>query len=153
MKFYNIFSYFKNYYFENVKKESNLSCIQFVTQNYLREEEDEDITSIDELLKAIRQIQWHQKKYEEINNRVKFIAGNSEYDCLYDLQQTPKREGLNYIFGTGIWKKTFTFEQILLIYRYLKNCHSVITMNNDYTSDAFGFKKNNLFQTRSTKIR
>lgn len=129
----------------NAKKESNLSCIQFITQNYLNDEE-EDITNIDTLLNAIQQIQWRIKKYEEINNRVKFVAGNSEYDCLCDLQQTPRREGVNYIFGTGRWKKTFTFQQIFLIYRYLKNCHSIITMDNNYTSNAFGFKKTIYFR-------
>lgn len=125
-------------------KNANWSCIEFINQKYLiHEDYDDNESNIDSLLKAIRQIKWTEKKYDEIKNRVKFIAGNSEYDCLSDFRQNPKRYGNKYVFGKGKWQKTVTLRQLRLLYRYLKNCCSVIKMED---KNLPGIKKTIFFR-------
>ena len=81
------------------------------------------------------------EKYEDITNRVKFIAGNAEYECLSDFQKNYHLEDGKYVFRNKKWKKTVTFEQMCLIHRYLSNCNGVITMkrnqSNNYNNNIF----------------
>lgn len=129
---------------ESTNKNANLSCIEFINQKYLiNEDNDDNESNIDSLLNAFRQIKWTEKKYDEIKNRVKFIAGNSEYDSLCDFQQKPQRVRNKYIFGRGKWQKTVTLDQLRLLYRYLKNCYSVIKMED---KNLPGFKKTIFFR-------
>lgn len=147
----------------NCQKESNWSCIELICNNYLHEEikfkrdEDEsnDDKSIVSLPSAFEQIKFDRKSYNEINNRVKFVAGNSECDCLSDiLYHCEFDSDGKYVFGSGKWKKTVTFERLCLLYHYLNNCNGVIALKNEKsTKNVPGFKNTIFFRHSIQKFK
>lgn len=140
---------------KNTEKENNWSCIQMICQNYLnddikfkRDEAKNTNNSEDNIVSlpsAFHNINFGRKKFEDINNRVKFVAGNSECDCLSDILDNCEEKEGNYVFGKGKWKKTITFDQLCLLYRYLSACNGVITLNNGKTNDAVDGFKNTIY--------
>lgn len=148
----------------NPEKESNWSCIHMICENYLNDEtkfkRDNDKSegnlneNIISLPSAFHQIKFGRKKFDEINNRVKFIAGNSECDCLSDILDHCEEINGNYVFGRGKWTKTVTFEQLCLLYRYLSVCNGVLILDNEKKDDDnSGFKNTIYFRHSIHKLK
>lgn len=123
--------------------DENWECISMICDEFLQDDDNIIFKSDDEeindkkyknkkvisLPSGFSNIQFNEKKYNEIKNRVKFIAGNSECDCLSDiLKGCQSKINKYYIFGEGQYKKTISFEKMCILYRYLSNCHGVITL-------------------------
>lgn len=149
----------------NIKKESNWSCIQMVCQNFLNDEikfkrdEDTDESDLDEdiisLPSGFHNINFGRKKFEDIDNRIKFVVGNSECDCLSDILDHCEAKDGKYVFGRGKWTKTVTFGQLCLLYRYLNACNGIITLSNDNNENhnVVGFKKTIYFRHSLHKFK
>ena len=94
---------------------------------------------------AFNEIRFEKMNFNEIQGRVKFIAGNAECDALSDIQQNCDiitGDITKYAFGKDKWKKTLTFEQMCLVYRYFKSCYGIIELkihqpNNKSKSNDF----------------
>ena len=114
----------------NKTKEANWKCLKIISR-FLS-----DFSTLEEnnnLIKEFKSLEFKSANYDEIKNRIKFIAGNSECDVLYDIGQTYQgrdNDGL-YKFGKGRWEKTLTFDQIRLLYQYFLNCYGYIKLNRD----------------------
>ncbi|KAK8837330.1 hypothetical protein M9Y10_036763 [Tritrichomonas musculus] len=149
---------------QNSLKESNWSCIQMICHNYLddkikfKRDEDNSESTYDEnivsLPSGFHKINFDRKRFEDISNRVKFVAGNSECDCLSDILDHCEEKNGKYIFGRGKWRKTVTFDQLCILYRYLSACNGVIVLNNECESDAVaGFKHTVYFRHSIQKFK
>ena len=98
-------------------------------------------------------INFVEKKYDDIENRVKFIACDSEYEYLSLFQKNYHKVNSKYVFQNKKLIEQVSFEQLCLIYRYLSNCNSVIVFDNEYSSfahnstshDTLYFRQHNVY--------
>ena len=106
------------------KRKNGFKCIEMISEFFL--------PIRDECNLSFKDIRFEEKKFSEIPSRVKFIAGNSECDVLKDIIDTKEikqNSSGKYTFGKGKYTKTFSEEQLSILYRYFKNCCGVITLN------------------------
>lgn len=137
--------------------EENWKCLSllsefFVSENKLSfkadDDENNDIKShgpVVSLPSAFNEIRFEKTNFDKIQSRVKFVVGNAEYDVLSDILShctIHKGDITKYVLGEGKWKKTVTFEQLCLLYRYFKSCYGIIELkreNPGFNSKNDGF--------------
>lgn len=101
---------------------------------------------------AFKDIKFNIMNYDDVEGQVKFIAGNSECDALLDLQQkyrVKSNKGQKYyIFGDddNKYQKILTFEQMCLVYRYFKCCHSRLSLQRKFPSQSNTFSDTIVFR-------
>lgn len=140
--------------------EVNWSCISLICNELLTNDDmiyrldnklyfdtkDQDKSKIVSLPSGFRKIEFEEKNFDDIKNRVKFIAGNSECHCLSDFQKGYKKIDNKFIFGEKEYAKTVTFEQMCLLHRFLSNFCGVITLKTNHPSNSDKFKKTVYFR-------
>lgn len=108
----------------SLTRKQGFECIYLISEFFSPVTEPYDLT--------FKSVRFEEKTFSEIENRVKFVAGNSECDVLKDIISTEKvrrnSEG-KFVFGNGQYKKTFSEEQLSILYRYFKNCCGVISLS------------------------
>lgn len=118
-------------------RKQSFKCIEMVSEFFSPINEICDFT--------FKDIHFDEKNFSEIQNRVKFIAGNSECDVLKDIIETKKVKPNSlgkFVYGKGKYLKTFSEKQLTILYRYFKNCCGVITLTCSNQSKNKKSKKN-----------
>lgn len=127
-----------NYEYSN----ENFECLSLLSEFFIPEDRisfkldhvvDSEEANKVSLPSSFKNIVFKEEDFDNIENRVKFIAGNSECDTLMDLKSKSKNDKSNpdsYCFGKKQWKKSISFKNMCLLYRYFKSCFGIITMKN-----------------------
>lgn len=116
-------------------RKQGFKCIELVSDFFSPVNEPYDLT--------FKSIQFTEKKFYEIQNRVKFVAGNSECDVLKDIIDTKnvkQNSKGKFIFGKDKYQKTFSEKQLTLLYLYFKNCCGVISLNKPKSKNQNNFE-------------
>lgn len=120
----------------------NFECLSLLSEFFIPEDRisfkldhvvDSEEANKVSLPSSFKNIVFKEEDFDNIESRVKFIAGNSECDTLMDLKSNSKNDKSNpdsYCFGKKQWKKSISFKNMCLLYRYFKSCFGIITMKN-----------------------
>lgn len=130
---------------DGTNHEENWSCISMIVNEFLQDDtkfildnETKINYSINDkvisLPSEFKTINFVEKKYDDIENRVKFIACDAEYEYLSLFQKNYHKANRKYVFQNKKMIEQVSFEQLCFIYRYLSNCNSVIALENEYSS-------------------
>lgn len=152
------------YILDGSNHEENWSCISMIVNEFLQNDtkyildnetkvnysNNDKVISLPSEFKTINFV---EKKYDDIENRVKFIACDSEYEYLSLFQKNYHKVNSKYVFQNKKLIEQVSFEQLCLIYRYLSNCNSVIVFDNEYSSfahnstshDTLYFRQHNVY--------
>lgn len=132
----------------NQTKKQNLQCVKLLSPFFAHSNSSKMDQST--LLSSFLGIKFDYADFSSIQSRVKFIAGNAECDCLYDIQSAllNKDKPGNFeqtsdnqiVFGQGKWKKTFSFEELKLLYDYFSNCYGIIKLTKTTENQPNHFK-------------